>query len=244
MTSFMAQLSREQRDELYRSGHKIPYRSGQTLMVEGERGSHVLVIDLGDVKVVKNSEDGREQLLNICGRGELLGELGCFEENGRRSASVIAQTPGVVIKITKDGFVRFLNNHPALWPGIVRRVGDLLRKAEGQSAMKAIRVVRALATLADRDLGGSRGATIPYTQDAIAGFTQVSKMTVQRVLKNLKKRNLAYSQYRAIVVPCVRCLRVAADTAMSTQIYGEGVICCGGVGVCPQGLVPPSNPAT
>ncbi len=234
MTSFMAQLSSAERDKLIRSGTKVTYRSGETLMWEGEYGNHVLVIDSGDVKIVKRGVDGKEHLLNICGTGELVGEIACVEENGRRSASVIAQSSVAAIRIAKEAFVAFLHDHPALWLGIVRRVTGLLRAAEGQSDKKKIRVVRAVATLTDRYANGTRGAVVPGTQDMIAGFAHVSPVTAQRVLADLKAWKLAFSQHGKVVVPCVRCLRVAADTAMSTQIYGQIIIGCGGTGVCPQ----------
>ncbi|WP_367132549.1 Crp/Fnr family transcriptional regulator [Saccharothrix sp. HUAS TT1] len=236
MTNFMAQLSGVEQDELYRSGTRISYRSGAVMMAEGQRGNYVLLIDFGDVKIVKSDVGGKERLLNICGRGELLGEIACVEEDGRRSASVIARSPVVTaIKITKSAFFHFLHTHPHLWPGVLRRVVVLLREAESQSAERSIRVLRAVATLADRYSDGSRGAVIPYTQQEIAAYAQSSRVTVQRVWLKLKKRNLVHSEYRKVVVPCVRCLRAVADAAVSTQIYGDGIICCRGIGVCPQG---------
>ena len=235
MTNFMAQLSTAERSELYRSGRKVSYQSGEMLMAEGDRGDYVLVIDSGDVKIVKSDVDGKEHLLNICGSGELLGEIACVEENGRRSASVVAQGSVAAIRIAKDAFVGFLHDHPALWPGIVRRVTALLRAAEGQTDRKSIRVLRAVATLADRYSDGARGAIVPHTQNTIAGFAHVSPMTAHRVLVDLKEWRLAFSQYRKVVVPCVRCLRVAVDDVMSTQIYGQIIIGCGGTGVCPRG---------
>jgi CRP/FNR family transcriptional regulator, cyclic AMP receptor protein len=235
MTSFMAQLSSGERDELYRSGRKVSYQSGETLMREGERGEYVLVIDSGDVEVVKSGVDGKDHLLNICGTGELLGEIACVEENGRRSASVVARTSVAGIKIAKDAFVGFLLGHPALFLGVVRRVTELLRAAEGQADRASVRVLRAIVTLADRYPHRTRGTIVPFTQRVIAGYARVSAVTAQRVLKDLKRRKLASSRHgKGVVVPCLRCLRAAADTVMSTQKYGENIIGCGGTGDCPQ----------
>lgn len=234
MTSFMAQLSSVEREQLYRSGREVRYRSGETLMREGEQGDYVLLIASGNVKVVKNGVDGKQQVLNICGTGELLGEIACVEEDGRRSASVIAQSAVAAIKIAKDTFVGFLHTHPDLCLGIIRRVAGLLRAAEAQTDKKSIRVLRAVATLTDRYAGGARGAVVPFTQNMVADFAHVSGVTAQRVLTDLKRWGLARSQHGKVVVPCVRCLHAVTDTAMSTQNYGEVIIGCGGTGVCPQ----------
>lgn len=222
MTNFMAQLSTAERDELYRSGTRVSYRTGEMLMREGEHGDHVLVIDGGDVRIVKSDIDGKEHLLNICGKGELLGEIACVEENGRRSASVVAQSPVAAIRIAKDAFVAFLHSDPALWLGIMRRVTGLLRAVEGQSDRKSIRVLRAVATLTDRYANGSPRVEVPCTQADIARFARVSQVTAHREMIDLKERRLAFSQYRKVVVPCVRCLRAALDGLVSTQSCGGG----------------------
>ncbi|MEU4740965.1 Crp/Fnr family transcriptional regulator [Actinosynnema sp. NPDC023658] len=234
MTNFMAQLSAGERDELYRSGRRVSYSAGEMLMREGDPGDHVLVIAAGDVRIVKSEVDGKEHLLNICGSGELVGEIACVEDNGRRSASVIALSPGTAIKIAKDAFVRFLHDHPTLWLWITRRLSALLRSAEAQSDRKSIRVLRAVATLTDRYANGKREVIVPCTQKTIAGFAHVAPLTAHRVLSDLKECGLAFSQYGKIVVPCVRCLRAAIDDVMSTQIYGQIIIGCRGTGACPR----------
>lgn len=233
MTAFVEQLSVVEREKLYGLGQPVSYGAGEVLMWEGQPGDYVLLIETGDVQVFKIQFDGRKNVLNSCRSGDLVGEFACFAEKGVRSASVVAQGAVAAVKIARNAFLDFLDEHPALWRGIAERMIDRIVEKEGRPDNKSIRVLAAVADQAERHARG-RGALIPLSQEKIAGVAHVSGVTAYRVLADLKKWGLASSRRGKVEVRCVPCLRAAAVEALSTQIYGQIIIGCGGADDCPR----------
>ena len=65
-------LPQEQLDKLARIAVEKKYRKGQTLFAEGSKAIGLFVIISGKIKVYKLSLEGKEQILHIFARGELL----------------------------------------------------------------------------------------------------------------------------------------------------------------------------
>lgn len=88
----------------------IPLAPGEVLMTEGSAPDAMYVVVEGELEVSRRSEDV-ELLLNVCGPGDLVGELGVV--HGRsRSATVRARGPARVQRIGAEALDRLLA-HPA-----------------------------------------------------------------------------------------------------------------------------------
>jgi CRP/FNR family transcriptional regulator len=69
------------------------WAGGESVMVEGDIGSELVVIVEGGVRVVRMDGE-REQLLRRYGPGDHIGELAVLRE-APRAATVVAEDPGV-----------------------------------------------------------------------------------------------------------------------------------------------------
>ena len=70
------------------------YEPGETIIKKGERDAWVYFLVSGTVKIVK----GEKTFAELCGKGELFGEMGVID-GSPRSASVWAETKAMVLGI-------------------------------------------------------------------------------------------------------------------------------------------------
>jgi CRP-like cAMP-binding protein len=115
---------------------------GEVLMAEGDPPEAMYVVLDGEFEISRNV-GGSDVLLNVCGPGDLVGELGIA--HGRpRSATVRARTPGRVQRIGAEALDKLLT-HPqaarALLVAATRRLDreeGLVRQHERMAALGAL----------------------------------------------------------------------------------------------------------
>ena len=105
------------------------YDTGDTIVSEGESGVGFFVIADGTARVEAHGE--RLATLNA---GGSFGEVALLDESGRRSASVVAESPMRVFGITAWQFTPLLEQHPALAVKIAKSLARKLREAEERVA--------------------------------------------------------------------------------------------------------------
>jgi CRP-like cAMP-binding protein len=186
-------------------------------MLEGDRNDDVLLITEGRLKVVKSSDDGREQVLAVRGPGALVGELTAVANDGLpRSATVVAIEPVRARVLTGDAFRSFLVAHPGSSIALLRLLVGRLRasdrkRAEFGSLDVSHRVARLLLDLATD--GGAAGDDGPVTigislsQEELAGMVATSRETMVRALAALRRRGLIETGRRSITILDVTRLR-------------------------------------
>jgi signal transduction histidine kinase len=125
--------------ELAAGGATIEVPAGAVLMAEGEPSDALVVVLDGELEVTRGGGGG-QVLLNLCVRGDLLGELGVLQ-GLPRTATVRARTASRVRRIGADALDRLLA-HPrsarALLQAVTRRLAReeaLLRQRERMAAL-------------------------------------------------------------------------------------------------------------
>ena len=128
--------------ELAGASRTVELAAGEVLMAEGAPPEAMYVVLSGELEVSRDV-GGSEVLLNVCGAGDLVGELGIA--HGRpRSATVRARTPTRVQRIGTDALDR-LFTHPqsarAMLLAATRRLDreeGLVRQHERMAALGAL----------------------------------------------------------------------------------------------------------
>lgn len=125
--------------ELAAGGRTVEVAADEVLMAEGAPADAMVVVLDGELDVTRDG-GGTSVLLNVCSRGDLLGELGVLQ-GLPRSATVRARTPARVHRIETDALDRLLA-HPraarALLQATARRLAReeaLLRQRERMAAL-------------------------------------------------------------------------------------------------------------
>lgn len=129
--------------ELAAGGRTLEVPAGTVLMAEGAPSDAMIVVLDGQVEVTREGGPGPAVLLNVCTRGDLLGELGVLQ-GVPRTATVRARTAARVHRIDAGALDRLLA-HPdsvrALLQATTRRLAReeaLLRQRERMAALGAL----------------------------------------------------------------------------------------------------------
>jgi len=211
---FLALLSLEEIDELRRRGRRRHWPRGAALFTEGAPSDVVIILLSGRVKVYSLTEFGGEVVLALRGPGALLGDLAAID--GRpRSASVTALEPVDALVLTAPAFIDYLETTPRVTVVLLRMLTGRLRDADRKRVEfgahdTAGRVARRLVELAERF--GERAEdgvriTVPFTQDALAGWVGSSREAATKALSRLRARGYIHTQRRTITVLDLDALR-------------------------------------
>jgi phosphoserine phosphatase RsbU/P len=100
------------------------YPAGTTIMREGDPGSFALVILEGEVDIFVELPAGQVHMATV-GRNRVIGELGVFTDMSR-TATVIARTYLVVVRIDQDSLTRLSGEFPSIAIAIIRELGSRL----------------------------------------------------------------------------------------------------------------------
>lgn len=108
------------------------YRDGEIVVRQGEEGTCLFVIQEGQLEVVQE-RDGKETLLRVAGKDELIGEMAIFERVVR-SATVRARGTARVLTLDKRNFLKRINEDPSLAFRIVETMSRRVRELSSQVA--------------------------------------------------------------------------------------------------------------
>jgi CRP/FNR family transcriptional regulator, cyclic AMP receptor protein len=87
------------------------YRKNQAVFLQGDSADSVFYIQEGKVKITVISEEGKEAVIAIHGKGDFVGE-GCLTGQPRRLATAAAMTESVIMRLDKASVVRVLHDEP------------------------------------------------------------------------------------------------------------------------------------
>jgi CRP/FNR family transcriptional regulator len=103
------------------------YQDGEIVVRQGEEGDCLFVVQDGQLEVVRE-DGGKEMLLRVVGKDEIVGEMAIFERRAR-SATVRARGEARVLTLDRKNFLRRVGEDPTLAFRILetqsRRIRDL-----------------------------------------------------------------------------------------------------------------------
>jgi CRP-like cAMP-binding protein len=162
---------------------------GDFVFLEGDVARSLNLLAEGRVKVVRETEDGREVILRQIQPGEIFGGAGGWGEPVY-PASARAQEPAVVLQLPADAFTTLLREQPDFALAVIRELGTRLREAEArirdlQSERVERRLARALLRLASKaGVPSDRGIEVgvPLTRQDLAELAGTTLSTASRTL--------------------------------------------------------------
>ncbi len=88
------------------------YCANQVVFSQGDPAESVFFIEQGKVKLTVISEQGKEAVVAVLGKGEFCGE-GCLAGQPRRTAAATAMSGCKIMQLEKGAIVRVLHEEPA-----------------------------------------------------------------------------------------------------------------------------------
>lgn len=189
------------------------WRHGDTIVFQGDPGSGIYYIESGHVGVMVGTAHGDSVTVTVLTAGDSFGELALLTPEHVRTSSVVALTRTTTLVLSERDFSELRAAHPsidsALVDALTRRVVDLsehLTRAVFETVDRrcARRVLELAGMFAEP---GGDSATIPLTQDDIAGLTGATRPTVNQILGRLAAQDLVRVSRGRIDVPRISALR-------------------------------------
>ena len=107
------------------------YRDGDSIVVQGEMGDSMYVVQSGRVEVVQNSLNGSEQHLAFLEAGDFFGEMAVFEKEVR-SATVRAAGEARVLRVDKKTLLRRIREDPLLAVNLLKTMSRRIRQLNSE----------------------------------------------------------------------------------------------------------------
>ena len=181
------------------------YKRGDTIFRKDDPGTHLFVVLEGAVKIALPGELGQEALVAFVRDGEFFGELAVFDR-GPRSATATALEDTRAGLLAGDDFVAFLETHPVATRVVLEALAKTIRRLSDRVEDLIFldvpsRVAKYLLDLArvNADAAGSE-PELTLTQDELAAFIGASRVSVNRVLGDLERRDLISIRRRKIAI--------------------------------------------
>jgi CRP/FNR family transcriptional regulator, cyclic AMP receptor protein len=157
-------------------------RRGDVLFHEDDEADRLYVVVSGRIAIAKRSVDGRESVVALMERGDLLGEMSLFQPLGR-SAEARALEPSQVLTIGFDPVRQIYQQRPELLWGVVALLADRLRTMDVALADSVFldvtgRTAKRLVEMA----AGSDEFTLPVTQEELAAMVGASRERVNKAI--------------------------------------------------------------
>ena len=187
--------------------HDRDVPADERIYFEGDDASHLYLVAMGKVKLVRNTASGREVLLDILHGSEYFGTLTVF--GGRvHTETAIAQTDCCILQISSEDFETVLTEYPDVTRKVLEAVSK--RLTESQEVVKQLsaytveqRIASTLLRLAGK-LGETRGQgvliQVPFSRQDLAAMTGSTTETVSRVMSRFAEDGLVKSGRKWVTI--------------------------------------------
>lgn len=168
------------------------YEKGQVLFSQGEPAEAVFFIQEGEVKVSVVSEQGKEAVVAILGKGEFVGE-GCLAGQSRRISTVSTISDAVITRLEKSAIIRLIHDDPAfselfiahLLSRAVRVEADLIDHLFNSSEKRLARTLLLLANFGQQGVPEPKIAKI--SQETLAQMVGTTRARVSFFMNKFRK---------------------------------------------------------
>lgn len=204
---FWGMLNQAQRETIRAPAQVRRFRPGTALMSEGDQARSVLVLVSGWAKVTTAGPGGHEVVLNVCGPGDIVGEIAAMD-GGPRSGAVVAVDVVTALGLSIDRFARIIRAHPDISTIVSRVIAGRLRAADTRRRQFADlttsgRIAELLVELAERyGVSTSDGVVVDLriSQQDIAAMVSASRETAARTLRALREAGVISTGRRRLII--------------------------------------------
>ncbi|TYQ18114.1 UNVERIFIED_CONTAM: CRP/FNR family transcriptional regulator [Acetivibrio alkalicellulosi] len=173
------------------------YTKGELIILEGSNLEGLIIINRGQVKVFRDTLEGREQILYIFSEGDFFGEKNLFR-NEQATYSVEALEDTNICMIKKSDFQKFLREYPDIGIKIMEELCSRLERLENTIESMGVknvesRVGSVLFEFAERyGKEHQRGIMIelPLSREGIANYIGLARETVSRKMNLLQDEGI------------------------------------------------------
>lgn len=186
-------LEAEEARGVLAAARRRSYRRGEVVFHRDDPADTMHLVRSGCLAVRVTTSLGDVATLQLVGPGQSFGELALLRSGHLRTATVEAVSPSETYALSQRDVAELRSRHPAIGDHLLElladRVADLTdRLVEALYTPAPQRVRQVIEGLAERYRDPAGDAVIPLTQDDLAGLAGTSRLTVNRVLQQMRGR--------------------------------------------------------
>ncbi len=186
--------------------------AGQTIAVEGSPEAPLLFLLRGAVRVFRSSPQGRMQILDHLGAGDVLYLPLAFADDPSVPASSESVTPCRLAAIPGPTFRRITVETPPLCRAVLRHLSGRIRHMAELSGDLSLRHVRArIARFLLQQAAGGEAAGVRWTHEEIAARVGTVREVVSRNLRSFVRDDLIRIRRQRIEIIDAAGLQDVAD---------------------------------
>jgi len=190
------------------------YPKDSIIFQKDDVGNFFFLICSGRVKVVIETEEGKEAILSILYPTEFFGEMSLLDGEPR-SATIVALEDTRVLLIQRDDFMKLLQKYPDISLKILKALSLRLRKANRQIETLMFfdapgRIARVLLEIVlDKGVKTDKGIVIDldFTRQELGSLIGVSRETATRTLKAFEDEGIITVEKNHIIVHSIEKLK-------------------------------------
>lgn len=209
-----AQLTSAELDRLSALLRRRRYRAGEPIFREGDPGTALYIMESGEVKILLGGSEGKEVVLSLLTRGEFFGELALLDGEPR-SADAVATVLTELLVLSREDFLRFLREVPAVAVNMLASLSRRFRRTDRLVHDAAFADVRTRVTRLLLELGETRGKSEQdgvvigsrLTQGDLAGMVGATRESVNKCLRSLAEQGLVRHERGRLILLNVDRLR-------------------------------------
>jgi CRP-like cAMP-binding protein len=191
-------------------------KKGETIFEEGEKLNGVYCVRGGVSKLAKLSPNGKDQIVKLASKGEVLGQRSVVaEENSNLSATAVSDMD--MCFIPKEAIVSTLHKNPDFTYEVLRHMAHDLREADdvivnmSQKTVKE-RIAEALLYMMNNFGEDKEGyLALVLSREDIANVVGTATESCIRILSEFKKQGLIKTSGKRMAIIEARKLQDLAD---------------------------------
>ncbi len=188
---YLTGIDMAQVENIAREADQRTYPAGQVVFLEGEQNTALYIVQKGWLKAVKIAPDGREQVLNFIGPGEVFNAISIFVA-GTNPVTVMTLEPSTLWIIQREAILLALKQYPELAQLVIQHLAEHVRRLITMVEDLSLRTIE--ARLARYLLEGASEGLLQRqrwaTQTEIANRLGTVTDVLNRALRNLASANL------------------------------------------------------
>ncbi|MFG6118127.1 Crp/Fnr family transcriptional regulator [Thalassobacillus sp. B23F22_16] len=208
-------ISNDLKELLSSVDHIQKMKKNRFLFQEGEDADQMYIIQSGRIQISKMSPDGRELSLRICQKGDIIGELTLFTDDATYLLNAKVMEDAEVAVIKKENLEKELLTNTELAFEFMKWMSEHFRKTQTKFRDLVLHGKKGALYSTIIRLTNSYGIKraddifidIVLTNQELANFCGTSRESVNRLLSDLKKKEVLAMENNNIVVKDLQYLK-------------------------------------
>ncbi len=204
----LGHLTPEELDRLLAPARVERLDEGRVLFRKGDPGDRLYVVLAGRISIGTASEEGKEVVFNVLGRGAVFGEIALLDGKPR-TADATAMAESHLLVLERKDFMPFLESHPEVAARLIAVLCERVRWVS-ESYEDALfmdlpaRLAKRLLILAEShgepvEESGTR-IEFPLSQQELAKMAGVSRESVNKLLRAWQTQGLIAHDHSHVTI--------------------------------------------